>query len=230
MTKMSEIKANTIINKSKKRKRSISIKINADGTILVSAPLKTKESEIENLLKEKQKWINKHLNNRKNNAHYANTKETLYFLGQNYPIKLQTSQLISKTGFIEFNNTEFTIITPNNNTDTDIKKAINNWYKNQAKDIIPKRCQYWKDIMNVNHGKITLKQTSQTWGSCCPKNNLMFNFNIIRYHYDIIDYLIVHELAHIKEKNHSRAFWKVVENYIPDYQKRRDILKQLPLT
>lgn len=95
----------------------------------------------------------------------------------------------------------------------------------RAKRIIPQRVRYYADIMGVTYGRITIRMQKSRWGSCSSKGNLNFNCLLMRTPDEIIDYVVVHELCHLKEMNHSPRFWAEVEKIFPDYKERRKWLK-----
>ena len=105
-------------------------------------------------------------------------------------------------------------------TAQDIKLLIT-----RAKRIIPQRVRYYADIMGVTYGRITIRMQKSRWGSCSSKGNLNFNCLLMRTPDEIIDYVVVHELCHLKEMNHSPRFWAEVEKIFPDYKERRKWLK-----
>ncbi|MBP3273997.1 MAG: M48 family metallopeptidase [Butyrivibrio sp.] len=95
----------------------------------------------------------------------------------------------------------------------------------RAKRIIPQRVRYYADLMGVTYGRITIRMQKSRWGSCSGKGNLNFNCFLMRTPDEIIDYVVVHELCHLKEMNHSPLFWAEVEKILPDYKERRKWLK-----
>lgn len=97
--------------------------------------------------------------------------------------------------------------------------------KKEAKKKIHERAEYYAEIMDVSYGRIAVKEQKTRWGSCSARGNLNFNWKLILMPEEILDYVVVHELAHRKELNHSPAFWKVVEDVMPDYKERRHWLK-----
>lgn len=94
---------------------------------------------------------------------------------------------------------------------------------------IPGRVAYFAARMGVTYGRITIREQKTRWGSCSSKGNLNFNWKLMLMPGEVLDYVVVHELAHRREMNHSPAFWSVVEKELPDYQKRRRILKEQTL-
>jgi hypothetical protein len=96
----------------------------------------------------------------------------------------------------------------------------------KAKEIFPKRTAYYAERMGVTYNRITIREQKTRWGSCSAKGNLNFNWKLVLMPPEVLDYVVVHELAHRKEMNHSIRFWKVVEAELPDYQMRRQMLRK----
>lgn len=96
----------------------------------------------------------------------------------------------------------------------------------RAKRIFPERTAYFAKRMGVDYGRITIREQKTRWGSCSSKGNLNFNWKLVLLAPELLDYVVVHELAHRREMNHSAAFWKVVEAELPDYWERRARLKE----
>ena len=98
--------------------------------------------------------------------------------------------------------------------------------KRLAKELLLKKCRYFAERMGVSYGTVTVREQKTRWGSCSAKGNLNFNWKLALMPEEILDYLVVHELAHRVEMNHSPAFWAVVAEEIPDYKTRREWLRQ----
>lgn len=99
-------------------------------------------------------------------------------------------------------------------------------YKNQAYHLAIDRINYFNDIYGFKFNKISIKNQKTRWGSCSKKGNLNFNYRITLLPPSLSDYIIVHEICHLEEFNHSKKFWNLVEKTIPDYKKLRSELKQ----
>lgn len=97
---------------------------------------------------------------------------------------------------------------------------------NQAVEYIPKRVKYYAEKENFVYNKITIKNLVSRWGSCSTKGNLNFNCLLMLTPDYVIDYVVVHELSHLREMNHSEKFWAEVEKIMPDYQRAELWLKQ----
>ena len=91
--------------------------------------------------------------------------------------------------------------------------------------MIPPKVEHFAKIIGVDYGTITIRMQKSRWGSCSAKGNLNFNCLLMKTPDEVIDYVVVHELCHRKEMNHSPRFWAEVEKIIPDYKKRRSWLK-----
>ena len=109
-------------------------------------------------------------------------------------------------------------------TDDDIRKM-----KDEANRVIPDRVKYYAGIMGVTFGKITIKNQKTRWGSCSSKGNLNFNCRLLFVPDRIVDYVVIHELAHRRFMNHSKAFWKEVEKYMPDYKEQKKLLSRFAI-
>ncbi|MCR5508630.1 MAG: M48 family metallopeptidase [Lachnospiraceae bacterium] len=97
--------------------------------------------------------------------------------------------------------------------------------KNRAKDVIIAKVIYYAGILGVTYGRVTIRHQKTIWGSCSRKGNLNFNCMLIKAPDRVIDYVVVHELCHRKEMNHSRRFWSLVESVIPDHKECRKWLR-----
>lgn len=106
-------------------------------------------------------------------------------------------------------------------TDDDIRKM-----KDEAKRVIPDRVKYYAGIMGVTFGKITIKNQKTRWGNCSSKGNLNFNCLLMMTPNKVRDYVVIHELCHLKQMNHSKMFWAEVEKVMPDYKVYRQWLSQ----
>lgn len=95
----------------------------------------------------------------------------------------------------------------------------------QAMKLIPQKVRYYAQIIGVTYGRITIRNQRTRWGSCSGKGNLNFNCLLLLMPEEVLDYVVVHELCHRKEMNHSARFWEEVEKILPDYRQRRKWLK-----
>ena len=105
-------------------------------------------------------------------------------------------------------------------------KNIDIFYKNEIKKILPQKVEEFSKKMNLFPTSISYRKNKRTWGSCNHKNGLNFNILLMKFPIEIMEYVIVHELAHIKHKNHSRDFWNLVTVYCPNYKEVEKLFKR----
>lgn len=96
----------------------------------------------------------------------------------------------------------------------------------QAKEYLPMRVGYWSDIMGLTPTGLKITSARTRFGSCSGKNSICFSWRLMQYPLEAIDYVVVHELAHIRHHNHSPAFYALIERYMPDWRERMKLLKE----
>lgn len=99
-------------------------------------------------------------------------------------------------------------------------------YMELAREIFARKAAYYASLMQVTYGRISIREQKTRWGSCSSKGNLNFNWRLIFAPEEVLDYIVVHELAHRKEMNHSQAFYDIVRSVLPDYKKEQKWLRE----
>ena len=107
-----------------------------------------------------------------------------------------------------------------------LSEAEQRLYRDKAREIFEQKVSYYAQMMGVSYGRIAIRDQKTRWGSCSGEGNLNFNWRLIFAPAGVLDYVVVHELAHRKEMNHSPRFWKVVEDTMPEYRKYQKWLKE----
>jgi predicted metal-dependent hydrolase len=107
----------------------------------------------------------------------------------------------------------------------EISKEEEKLLRKSAKAILPAKTKYYSEIMGVKYGRITITGAKTRFGSCSSQGNISYSFRLMKYPDDAIDYVVVHELAHLIEMNHSDRFWSIVATVFPDYKRRKKLLK-----
>lgn len=100
-------------------------------------------------------------------------------------------------------------------------------HKEQARVFIAERLAHYNNLLQLPYEKVFIKNQRKVWGSCSSKRNLNFNYKLLFLEKDLADYVVVHELCHLREMNHSKKFWNLVGSILPDYNKRRAELKKI---
>lgn len=217
---------NYTVNRSRKRRKTISLQISDKSELVIAAPYFTPIGEINRFVQEKQNWIHKTIQKHKeeairNKAKKYTTGEMFYYLGELFPLET----------FFEKNERKGLVFWGNRfylNTADAAEKGISYfalWYKKKAEKHFRQRVDFFSYEFNLKAKSVKVTSANKRWGSCSADNNLSFSFRLIMAPPAIIDYVIVHELMHIKEKNHSAAFWKLIEVVMPEYKIHRRWLK-----
>ena len=207
----------------KSKRKTISICVLKDGRVVVRAPIKAKNDAIKKFILEKQKWIAEKLYLvNKNRAEYIdvinNNKKLM--LGREMVVKRENVKTISA------NLDTCEIVVPANIPDNDVEKRLKTWYKKIAKDILSKRTMEYSSKIKIYPSKIKLSSSKNRWGSCTNHNVISFNTKVVMLPTQLIDYIIVHELCHIVEFNHSKKFWELVNVFLSNVKERRTKLKE----
>lgn len=107
-----------------------------------------------------------------------------------------------------------------------VKQALVCWYKEQARLLFDERMNYWQSVMGLQASSLKIKSFKRRWGSCSATGEISLNWRLIMAPIELIDYVIIHELAHIRYMNHGQDFWKLVGDFCPDWKNRRKELNQ----
>ena len=196
-----------------------------EGNLVIKSP-KVSQAYIEKLLLKKSVWINRSrekILEKKGKVLDFGSSDILYLYGKSYALRLQKHT--KKRTKLTFG-TEAFILYYSNYDEEVFQKHVNHFYKEEAKQFIPALVDKWSEIMGLKPNKISFRKTKRQWGSCSGKNNLSFNTMMMKLPHDVIQYIIVHELAHIKYKHHQKSFWKEIEKYMPEYKQHVIELKK----
>jgi predicted metal-dependent hydrolase len=216
---MDEIPIEKIV---RSRRRSIALVITPDGHLIVRAPLKTPVALIHAFVKEKNGWIKKTVGKMKQRpvatVHAYEEGETFFYLGRVYPLHIVESgnSPIERTDRLCVCRT----LLP------DIRHRLKCWYVQEAQREIHARCMWFSMTTGYTPKSIRITDARQRWGSCTSTGGLNFSWRLIQAPLEIVDYVIVHELVHLKQPDHSKKFWSKVEEIMPDYERRREWLRE----
>ncbi len=195
------------LRKSKRAKR-LQLKVYRNGEVIVVIPFRYSYREAKIFLEGQINWIEKKLSKL---AFYTNK---FRYLG--YETKLSiTTEKKDKRFVISYDDIDLIFPTVDNQTS---EQLFESWLFEEAKRYIPLRTQQLAELYGFKFNKVRVKKLKSRWGSCSSKNNLSFNYKLMHFNTKVIDYVIVHELCHLIEMNHSKNFWLLVQKIIPDYK------------
>ncbi|MDO8872669.1 MAG: SprT family zinc-dependent metalloprotease [Methanoregula sp.] len=204
------------------RRRTIALVITPDGHLIVRAPLKAPAALINTFVKEKSGWIKKKIGEIKQRpaatVHAYEEGETFLYLGRVYPLHIVKSE----NGAIE--RTDRLCVC--RSLLPDIRNRLKRWYMEEARKEIHARCMWFSMMTGYNPTSIRITDARQRWGSCTHKGGLNFSWRLIQAPLEIVDYVIVHELVHLRQPDHSKKFWAKVKEMMPDYEQQREWLRE----
>lgn len=200
------------------RRRTISLSVERDGSIVVRAPQRVNLKLVSDFVASKQAWIQKRLQTiATHTPKQYQEGELFYFLGKQYPL-----QFVDAARGLQFENA-FNISRLRQDKP---KVYMEKWYRSQAEKLFNSRVSFFAGNMNVSYKRIAIRDTGSRWGSCSSLGNLNFCYRLIMAPPEIIDYVIIHELAHLKHRNHSIHFWNFVADYYPSHREARKWLRE----
>jgi predicted metal-dependent hydrolase len=207
--------------RSKRRKKSISLNV-VDGKVRVLIPYHLPKCDLDKLLHEKQEWISQSV--QKQQANQAATAklfihgEVFTYLGKPYSLQLLPA-LREQLTLID--NNIILHLPPS----VDVRNAVIRWYWQQARQLLTVKTYEYAKIIGVLPTSITIKEYKARWGSCSIDAEINYNWKLIMAPQEVIDYVVIHELCHILQHNHSAAFWQHVEIFAPQFKQQRKWLK-----
>jgi hypothetical protein len=210
--------------RSRNRRRTISLYIREDGAIALYVPFSTSRREIDRFLEERRPWICRKLaekeRRQKETVRTFSDGEKFLFMGEWYPLAIEeTEQGVP----FRLHSGRFLLMRCYAD---EIRDLFIRWYQEEARERIIERTLFYGRRLLLSPEGIRITNARHRWGSCSRSNCLCFSWRIILAPLPVIDYVVIHELVHIREKNHSKRFWTRVESILPDYRQRRRWLKE----
>jgi predicted metal-dependent hydrolase len=209
----------------RRSRRTVGLKITADG-LVVHAPKRIFEFQLHQILQEKSNWILNKLQAREANqiekVNWVDGEHLLY-LGQDIQLKLTSD--VKKS--IRFENTALVIHAPEGNINAVCSRMVLMWYKKQAFLDFSRRLEILSAKLGVPTPPLTLSNAQSRWGSCNSRGEVRLSWRLLQAPPNIINYVICHELAHLKQMNHSPKFYAVLESLFPNYKVAEKELKIL---
>lgn len=196
-----------------------------NATFRITVPRGQKNPDPEELLSSHRRWISNRLKNeRKRQVPPPELKDggTIPLLGVPWQLNKQTGSTRRPSWIYQPEDQTVCICARDS---SGIVKALELWYKHMAGDFLAHRIPYWTTRMRVSPAGFRIKNQKTIWGSCSHRGSLNFNWRIMILSPGAADYLIIHELAHLKHLNHSPSFWNMVERFCPDYKAGRREIK-----
>ena len=233
--KLGETQVSFTIVRSQRRKRTIAFAIESPASLRITAPSRTSFASILKALEIHAPWLTRKLRAYQKAQTSAQPRrfmdgETIRYLGHAYRLRILCDA--TKTQGCAVKPRRFTVIIADETLSDyalrqEVKLEIKLWLKKRAKTVIQKRLAIWSKKLGIPYKQLSITSPEHRWGSCSARNTIRLNWRLIMAPLALIDYVAVHELCHVEQKNHGPKFWRLVASAMPDYQKRR---KQLRLS
>ena len=205
------------------KRKTLNISVERDRSIIVRAPENLSLERIDEIVQSKRNWIKDKINHTQKypvdfKAKEFISGEGLLYLGRNYQL------LVVEEDFegIRFNQS-FSISKSNQENANQLFKE---WYLAKALEKIEPLAKKYAANLGVKYNACKTSEMKYRWASCTPKNNILFNWRIIKAPMYVLEYLVAHELAHLIEQNHTPEFWNIVSIQVPNYEKAKKWLKE----
>ncbi|MCF6277134.1 MAG: M48 family metallopeptidase [Anaerolineales bacterium] len=205
------------------QRKTIALVIRPDGMLIVRAPQRATRKQINDMLEKHADWIEKKQTRAK--AMQADftprqfvADETFPFRGKYYALQLSDAEkpTLALNGSFQLAKSAL----------AQAEHVFEAWYRQQAREIFTARVMFYAGKYHFDYAKIRLSSARTRWGSCSTRGNINLTWRLVMTPPQIIDYVVVHELCHLREHNHSQAFWAQVAAILPDYKLRRQWLRE----
>lgn len=205
--------------------RNVRLEIRSASGLTVVIPKRYDIGELPALLRKKSRWILRKLAEQNKVPPPVEKKklvsgDVIPYLGRHLTVVLQDGS--GEPPKLDGNRLLLNLSSGNGH----LTLAVESWYLQQARNFIRKRTDELCPLLGVSYGRLNVRKARTRWGSCSYKGNLNFNWKLIMAPESIVDYVIIHELTHLKEMNHSKKFWNLVASHCPEWRDCRRWLKQ----
>ena len=223
-----EIAGITLTVKRSKRRKTIGLKVE-NGDVSVSAPYRVAHQDIEAFVSSKVAWVQKHLHRKLQQKPLKREfvqGESLPYLGSALALHYVPSAAVGfnkQGGTLELQG----VLEPSSSQEREsVKDLLRVWYETEADIYLCDRVAVYSHVMGLLPKGIKVRSYKSRWGSCNSRGELQFNWQIMLASSKVVDYVVIHELAHLKYFDHSPAFWAVVASVMPDYHIQRNWLRE----
>lgn len=212
------------------KRRSIGFLIGDDG-LRITAPRWVTIADIEQAIREKQQWIIAKLREKRTQTERRlqatmrwEDGARLPYLGQHLHLRIVHHGRTAVTHDIE--QATLNISLPPDFTEQQLKDRVQSWLQQEAKRVFNQRMPLYANKLGVSYHSMSLSSAGTRWGSCTTQGKIRLNWRLIHFSLDIIDYVVAHELSHLREMNHSADFWATVESIYPNYENAKQQLRR----
>jgi len=216
--------------RSARRRKTMEVTIDKPGRVIVAAPLDTPESRINEFVRRRAGWIIRH-----DGAVASMPPERRFVSGESLPylgraVRLSVHRVEQGPVKVSFQHWQFDVDVPDalhgDERHSQVRSAFEAWYRKRAALKLPPRVERMAQLLGVQPSAVLIRNQSQRWASCAPDGTLRFNWRTVMAPPALIDYIVAHELAHLRIREHNAEYWAVLAQAVPDYRLRRQRLRE----
>jgi predicted metal-dependent hydrolase len=199
------------------RARRVRLEMKRGTALTVILPRTYSLEHVTDIVKSKQRWILNTMTRFENHPLFSEKNivsgDVIAYLGKQL-------RVVAKKGketipvYLERNR----LVVNSASGNGELRSMLQTWYKTQATNLIQEKADKWSAKLGVTHNRITIRGQKSRWGSCSRNGNLSYNWKLVMAPETVIDYVVIHELAHLKQMNHSKKFWQLVAAYCPEWR------------
>ncbi len=210
--------------RSARRRRTIAVGIGASG-VRVQAPMSTTDAAISSLLRSRAGWIRDRLAARSSVEPSRPLEDgaEIPYRGRTIPLRVTNGggpqASVSLQGEMLSVQVPGAVVQPGHTAL--VRSALLRWYHTQAVDVLPSMVNGWGEVMGMTPSRVLVRNQRRRWGSCAPDGAIRLNWRLILLEPSLAEYVVVHELAHLRHRNHQAGFWAEVARFLPDHRERR---------
>ena len=211
------------IRRSARRKKTVAVTVDAAGSVLVVAPERVATDRLDTIVRRKAEWIARRLRNAETHGPPLSPREfvsgeSVLYLGRHYRLKVHAG----KSGEAKLRGGWLHVPAPEDEQQAfNVRAALVSWYRRRAGERLPERVAAWQPKVGVPLPRVIVANQRKRWGSCDQRGTIRLNWRIIQAPMRLVDYVVVHELAHLRHRGHGRDYWQAVGRVMPDCERRR---------
>lgn len=216
--------------RSARRRRTLELRLDRDG-VRVAAPVRTPIAEIEGFVRSKTDWIRKQLATMPPTPRAPRfaTGETVPYLGRPLPMEVVEGRV--RRPRVQLDLLGLRVIVPPGGSDGGnsgevVAAALRDWHRGRAAEELPQRAAAWAARIGCEPSRVVVRDQKRRWGSCAPDGTIRLNWRLIMMPPSLVDYVIIHELTHLRHPHHQPTFWAAVSAVMPHYRARRRALQE----
>lgn len=207
-------------------RKTMTVHVDEEANVIIKVPKHLSKLRINQFIQENEPWIKNRLQNQelvRQNNDWRITRKILY-LGEYRDVFIKPPTHYKGQAILADNQL---VIEPSiGYTDGDIALLVEKFYKEQGKEILTKLTQHYASLLDVKYNKITIRKQKTRWGSCSSKGNVSYNIKILCAPKEMVEYIVLHEVMHLKYFNHGKEFWKRISEIMPDYKQKMNYFRE----